>query len=78
MRCMKESNDELRCENQQLCEKMESQNKQLCENEKLYRSRLEMARGELEALHNELCSRKEVIRNANEAIFNKVTFFFCI
>ncbi|XP_025112777.1 coiled-coil domain-containing protein 18-like isoform X2 [Pomacea canaliculata] len=50
-------------------ERTTSLSHKLTENERLYEHRLDQARSELEALQNEVTSRKELIRNANETIF---------
>jgi hypothetical protein len=69
---MRARRDEAVAEHREAVDKINLQQLQLADNERLYRQRLDSARAELEALHNELTSRKEVIRSANEAIFNKV------
>ena len=73
MDAIRRSRDEALEQHSQALDKIGMQSQQMAENERLYRQRLDAARSELEALHNELSSRKEVIRSANEAIFMKVS-----
>ena len=73
MELLRRSREEAAGQQTEAMARVAQQALQLEDNERLYRQRLDTARAELEALHNELTSRKEVIRNANEAIFMKVS-----
>ncbi|KAK7491701.1 hypothetical protein BaRGS_00017154 [Batillaria attramentaria] len=68
---MRMARDEALEQHSQALEKLGVQAQQLTDNERAYKHRLDQARGELEALHNELSSRKELIRGANETVFMK-------
>ena len=72
MDTLQKSRDEVSGLHDQAVEKVRAQEGKVLDNEQLYEQRLDSARSELEALHNELYSRKEMIRSANEAMFVKV------